>query len=110
MNLKIKICLYLKTEGVCFTPSSHYYKQKLAFYTHLINDVCGLYIDHIHHLINEPKKTTFAYNSDRKEYVVSWKLSCLSKKDLIVFHFQTWHVWIDLFEFIFLHKFCMTRW
>jgi len=25
-------------------------------------------VDHIHHLLNEPKKSKFAYNSDRREY------------------------------------------
>jgi hypothetical protein len=28
-------------------------------------------IDHIHHLLNEPKKSKFAYNSDRREYIVT---------------------------------------
>jgi len=27
----------------------------------------GYNIDHIHHLLNEPKKSKFAYNSDRRE-------------------------------------------
>ena len=27
---------------ICCTPSDYYYKQKLIFYIHLINDVCGL--------------------------------------------------------------------
>jgi hypothetical protein len=26
-------------------------------------------IDHIHHLLNEPKKSKFAYNSNRREYL-----------------------------------------
>jgi hypothetical protein len=28
-------------------------------------------VDHIHHLLNEPKKSKFAYNSDRREYYFS---------------------------------------
>jgi hypothetical protein len=27
-------------------------------------------IDRIHHLLNEPKKSKFAYNSDRREYIL----------------------------------------
>jgi len=38
------------------TSSGHYYKQKLIFYVYSINDVCDLYINHIHHLLNESKK------------------------------------------------------
>jgi len=30
-----------------------------------------VYIDHIHHLLNEHKKSIFAYNSDRREYIMS---------------------------------------
>jgi len=29
----------------------------------------GYNIDHIHHLLNEPKKSKFAYNSDWMEYL-----------------------------------------
>jgi uncharacterized protein YraI len=36
-------------------------------------------IDHIHHLLNEPKKSKFAYNSDRREYCIG--------DDVIVFEF-----------------------
>jgi len=25
-------------------------------------------VDHVHHLLNESKKSKFAYNSDRREY------------------------------------------
>jgi len=32
-----------------------------------------VYIDHIHHLVNEPKKSIFVYNSDQREYI-SWNL------------------------------------
>jgi hypothetical protein len=28
-------------------------------------------IDHIHHLLNEPKKLKFVYNSDRREYKIT---------------------------------------
>ena len=36
--------------------------------TNSINDVCGLYVDHIHHLLNKPITLNFPYNSDRKMY------------------------------------------
>ena len=36
-------------------------------------------VDHIHHLLNEPKKSKFAYNSDRREY----------------FNFYMIHIFID---------------
>jgi len=34
-------------------------------------DICSLYVDNIHYLLNKPKKSTFTYNSDRIEYLVT---------------------------------------
>jgi len=31
-------------------------------------------VDHIHHLLNEPKKSKFAYNNDRGELVLIVKI------------------------------------
>jgi len=37
-------------------------------------------VDHIHHLLNEPKKSKFAYNSDQREYIFYfWYLQFLIK-------------------------------
>jgi len=34
-----------------------------------------MYIDHIHHLLNESKKSTFAYNSDWREYTTGIRIN-----------------------------------
>jgi len=41
--------------------------------TNSINGVCGLYVDHIHRLLNKPITSNFPYNSDRKMYNIPLK-------------------------------------
>jgi hypothetical protein len=53
------------------TPSGHYFKQKKLFFRFIENLIYLVYIiDHIYYISNESKKIFFAYNSDRRKYII----------------------------------------